>query len=79
MPNGSNAIGRLDFPSNNSNEHSRLIHDSERIDSPDEEPESSRSGYFFENVANGIQNRDRALFKRELVRYTSFVWAILSW
>lgn len=76
MPDGQ--IGRLDFPSDRT-EQSRLLHDSERIDSPDEWPASRRSGYFFENVAAGIQDRDRAQFKRELVRYTSFIWAIISW
>lgn len=83
MPKGQ--IGRLDFTprstvtsSNGDTERTRLVPDSTLIDSPG--PESSRrEGYFFENVAQGIQDRDRARLKRELVRTTSFVWAILSW
>lgn len=76
MPdNGGSKIDRLEIPSN---ERTRLLHDSQPIDSPPDTP-ASRSGYFFETVAQGIQDRDRTLLKRELVRYTSFVWAILSW
>lgn len=79
MPNGGTHVDRLEVPSNTTNnERTRLLHDSQPIDSPPDTP-ASRGGYFFENVAQGVQDRDRAHLKRELVRYTSFIWAILSW
>lgn len=74
MPRGQ--IGKLDFPAGN--ERTRLLEDSEPIDSPGVES-SRRSGYFFEQVAQGIQERDRARLKRELTKSISFVWAIISW
>jgi hypothetical protein len=40
---------------------------------------TSCSGSFFEQVVEGIQERDRRLVQKELVRYGSFVTAILSW
>lgn len=37
------------------------------------------SGSFFEQVADGIAERHRVRMKREVVRYVSFICAILSW
>lgn len=36
-------------------------------------------GRFFDQVAEGIADRDRAQMRREAIRYTSFGWAIISW
>ena len=41
--------------------------------------EHSYAGSFFEQVAEGIVDRDRAKMTREVVRYISFGWAILNW
>ncbi len=41
--------------------------------------DASNAGSFFEQVAEGIQERDRRLMQRQVVRYTSFGWAIVSW
>lgn len=35
--------------------------------------------FFFENVAEGMQERDRQRVAKEMVKYTSFVWAVISW
>ena len=40
---------------------------------------SSAHGYFLEHVAEGLQLRDRQRKTKELVRYVSFIWAIVSW
>ncbi|KIW06958.1 uncharacterized protein PV09_02617 [Verruconis gallopava] len=77
---GNNHIDKLDFPSSRE-ERRPLLHD--RPDhSPGPSHGTSRSGSaapsFFEQVAEGIYERDRAKMKREVVRYTSFVCAILS-
>ena len=64
-------------------ERQPLLHPHERSEpSPGpshESHETSRSGSFFEQVAEGIQERDRARMKQEVQRYGSFVSAILSW
>jgi hypothetical protein len=39
----------------------------------------SYAGSFLDQVAEGIQARDREDFKRGLVRYVSFAVAVLSW
>ncbi|WPH04712.1 Hypothetical protein R9X50_00760500 [Acrodontium crateriforme] len=38
----------------------------------------SYAGSFFENVAEGILEQDRARKTREIMRYLSFVWAIIN-
>jgi len=39
----------------------------------------SYAGSFFEQVAEGIYNEDRAKMRREVLRYISFIWAIVVW
>lgn len=39
----------------------------------------SYAGNFFEQVAEGIYNDDRAQFNREVSRYLGFIWAIINW
>jgi hypothetical protein len=41
--------------------------------------DTSHEGSFFEQVAEGIQERDKQMLTRELTRYFSFLWAILNW
>ena len=41
--------------------------------------EHSYAGSFFEQVAEGIQNRDRQKMQRQLARYLTFAWAIINW
>ncbi|QIW98503.1 hypothetical protein AMS68_004021 [Peltaster fructicola] len=51
---------------------------------PDEEPlprtsqETSYAGSFFEHVAEGVVDKDRAKMRQESVRYLSFAWAIIN-
>jgi hypothetical protein len=68
-------IDKLDFD----HERRPLIGDDEGVPSPGPSNATSCSGSFFEQVVEGIQDRDRRLVQRETVRYGSFVAAILSW
>lgn len=38
----------------------------------------SYAGSFFEDVAEGIADKDRQTMKREMLRYTSFLWALIN-
>jgi hypothetical protein len=77
-PNNNNGqIDKLDFPSSRG-ERRPLLHDRSEP-SPGPSSETSGSGSFFEQVAEGIQERDRAMMKQEVIRYGSFICAILSW
>ncbi|EON61406.1 hypothetical protein W97_00620 [Coniosporium apollinis CBS 100218] len=40
--------------------------------------DTSYAGSFFENVAEGIVERDRRKMRRQIIRYTSFAWAIVN-
>lgn len=93
MPrNEAGTIDKLDFPSpstpsraagaSGSGERTHLIRGSQSVESLRDEPPSHhslRSGHFFEDVAEGIQERDREQLKREVKRYVSFVWALVCW
>jgi hypothetical protein len=72
-----NHIDKLDFPPKRG-EQQPLLHDRPEP-SPGPSHETSRSGSFFEQVAEGIQERDRAKMKQVVLRYGSFAAAILSW
>ncbi|KAB8416435.1 hypothetical protein FH972_024954 [Carpinus fangiana] len=81
--NGGARIDKLDFPAPSA--HTSLLH--QRNDDATSSRASSFThsrdgldprGRFFEDVAEGIQARDRELFKRNLTRYSSFAWAIIS-
>ena len=41
--------------------------------------ESSRAGSFFEQVAEGIQERDREEMKKQILRFGGFFWAVVAW
>lgn len=72
MPDGNGRIGKLDFPNRSrdgdndgasvGSNHSGVAH----------------SGHFFEHVAEGVLDRDREKMRREVLRYASFFWAIVS-
>lgn len=47
--------------------------------SPGRSHNASRDGSFLEQVAEGIQERDRAKMQREVMRYGGFVVAIINW
>jgi hypothetical protein len=74
-PNG--RIGKLDFPP--ADERRALLGDSDRGTPSPGPSDTSHSGSFLEHVVEGIQERDRAKMKSEVVRYGAFAWAILSW
>lgn len=77
--NSTGRIDKLDFDSHRSVDVRRpLLHDHPEP-SPGPSHETSRSGSFFEQVVEGIQERDRAKMKQEVLRYGSFACAILSW
>lgn len=73
-------IDKLDFPS--PDERRPLLQSN---GGPSGEPSPGRSnttscsGSFFEQIAEGIQERDRARMAREVVRYLSFVVAVVNW
>lgn len=73
--------------SNTSNGIDKLDYDSPRrsLLQPDVESDSNRlsqdtsyAGSFFEQVAEGIMERDRQRLQRVLARYLTFVWAIVN-
>jgi hypothetical protein len=75
-PNG--RIDKLDFPG--AGERRPLLHQDDYATASSPGPsDTSRSGSFFEHVVEGIQERDRAKMKSEVVRYGAFACAILSW
>ena len=41
--------------------------------------DASTRGSFLEQVAGGIQEQDRAMMRNEVIRYTSFLWAVINW
>jgi hypothetical protein len=47
--------------------------------SPGQSTAPSVSGSFFEQVVEGIQERDREKIKQELTKYVSFFVAVLCW
>jgi hypothetical protein len=74
-PNG--RIDKLDFPP--ADERRPLLHPNDAGQLSPGGSDTSRSGSFFEHVVEGIQERDRAKMKSEIVRYGAFACAILSW
>lgn len=57
-----------------------LLRPDDETDSPGRASgEHSYAGSFFEQVAEGILDRDRKRIKQETMRYISFGWAIVNW
>jgi hypothetical protein len=75
-PSNGHIIDKLDFPS----ERRPLLQSSSSGEpSPGRSNTTSCEGSFFEQVAEGIQERDRARMQRVVVRGGSFVVAIVNW
>ena len=62
-----------------SNEHTALLRSGGDTVEQQRRDSSAHSGYFFERVAEGMQERDRQRMAMEVIRYTSFIWAVISW
>lgn len=79
MPPTNGHIDKLDFPPPDERRPLLNGHGERAEPSPGRSQNTSCSGSFFEQVAEGIQERDRAKFQREVTRYGSFLCAILNW
>ncbi|KAF1972968.1 MFS monocarboxylic acid transporter [Bimuria novae-zelandiae CBS 107.79] len=55
-----------------------LLHADNAFDPNRGSQDTSYAGSFFEQVAEGIMEQDRARLQREAVRWLSFVWALLN-
>lgn len=57
-----------------------LLRPDDEADSPSRASgEHSYAGSFFEQVAEGILDRDRKRIRQQTMRYVSFAWAIVNW
>lgn len=75
MSGGGGHIGRLDYHPR----HPQLQDEEATESSGRPSDEFGHDGRFFEHVAEGILERDRARMRREVIRYGSFVIAIINW
>lgn len=78
--NGVQIIDKLDYLPQNSSKRPLLAPDADNISSSSNRPsqDTSYAGSFFEQVAEGIMERDRERLQRVVLRWLSFVWAIIS-
>lgn len=74
--NNGNGISKLDYPGPGTRRP--LLQPDERSDVERRSNDTSYAGSFFEQVAEGIQERDRALMRRVVTRYFSFFWAVIA-
>lgn len=73
--NGHTTIDKLDYQPGGK----PLLADDANGDSSRRQSEDrSHAGSFFSEIAEGIADNDRERFKRELVRYGSFAWALIN-
>jgi hypothetical protein len=79
MPPANGHIDKLDFPPPDERRPLLNSHDERSDPSPGRSQNTSCSGSFFEQVAEGIQQRHQAKVQREIIRYGSFLCAILNW
>jgi MFS family permease len=77
-PNSSNGIGKLDYHASNNPRRPLLQPSGEDGDESRASQDTSYAGSFFEQVAEGIMERDRERLQRQAVRWLSFVWAIIN-
>ena len=71
------SIGKLDYVPGGR----QLLHDhgNESAEAPSRQSEDrSHAGSFFSEIAEGIAERDREKMKKEVIRYISFVWALIN-
>jgi len=77
LVNGRATIDKKDY-----NPRRPLLDPEDALVESDDQSSEEDSGHivsFFERVANGIMARDRARRTRDLRRYISFAWAIVTW
>ena len=81
MSNGQAHISKLDFPTIDS--RTPLLNNepgsSDSSVHSDHSYQGAYHGRFFERVAKNIQEKDKRRILREVQRYVSFIWAIVSW
>lgn len=75
----SDTIDKLDYipPNRNSPRRPLLLPDGD-IDSTRPSNDNSYAGSFFEQVAEGVMERDLERIQRQAVRWLSFAWAIIN-
>ncbi|TKA37730.1 hypothetical protein B0A49_13729, partial [Cryomyces minteri] len=75
MPPTNGAIGKLDYHPGRP-----LLQDDDNGEHNSGRPnhDTSYAGSFFEQVAEGIVDRDRRRMRQELIRYLSFAYAIVA-
>ncbi|KAF1841102.1 MFS monocarboxylic acid transporter [Cucurbitaria berberidis CBS 394.84] len=76
--NSANAIDKLDYLPPNSPRRPLLGPDSDDAEFTRHSQDTSSAGSFFDQVAEGIMERDRERLQRVFVRWLSFVWAIVN-
>jgi MFS family permease len=76
-PSSSNGINKLDYHPP-ADVRRPLLQPDVESDSNRLSQDTSCSGSFFEQVAEGIVERDRRLMQRHVVRWLTFVWAIVN-
>ncbi|KAF2255708.1 MFS general substrate transporter [Trematosphaeria pertusa] len=74
--NSSNGIDKLDYTS--PSPRRPLLQPDAENDSNRHSQDTSYAGSFFEQVAEGIMERDRERLQRDVARWLSFVWAIVN-
>jgi len=72
-----NNINKLNYPGPGARRP--LLQDDASGNSARPSHDNSYAGSFFEQVAEGIYTQDRQKMKREVVRYFSFAWAVVTW
>lgn len=73
-----NGIDKLDYLPQNSPRRPLLSPDNDDASSQRPSQDTSYAGSFFEQVAEGIMERDRERLQRVVLRWLSFVWAIIA-
>ncbi|KAJ4367613.1 putative monocarboxylate transporter mch1 [Neocucurbitaria cava] len=71
-------IDKLDYLPPNSPRRPLLAPDHDDADSHRQSGDTSYAGSFFEQVAEGIMERDRERLQRVVLRWLSFAWAIVN-
>jgi len=72
-------IDKLDFPAPDERRPLLQGNGGSADLSPGRSHTTSCSGSFFEQVAEGIQERDRKRMQRQIARYGTFLVAIVNW
>ncbi|KAF2239028.1 hypothetical protein EV356DRAFT_573057 [Viridothelium virens] len=78
MPSREPSIDKRDFRTRPDSSRPLLSQDDSAESSNSNSRDNSYAGSFFEHVAEGIQARDRKWMRREVIRWGSFIWAIIE-